>query len=339
LDFGIARATQSVEVQRLTQTGGVIGTAHYMSPEQLFEGKQVDHRTDVWALGVVLYRMLTGQLPFEGNTYGDLCLAVNQGTYAPPSEQGSLAPAVDQFMEQALATDRNLRFSSVREFGIELSALAQRQSGMTPLAIGTSSNSGAVRAITGATLSPGATRQTRTDTATTVTVESLPLNRSGTLVAAAALGMIVLAGGAFAAYKSWAGPSAAAQASANIPAKPEALKQPAGAATAEAGDSASPSGADVQVSPEGTASSSAGDATKDESAPASQSTSKLPAVRQQRAGGTSKTTPQDRSGNAATGTNKTAKQGSTVDHDKGSASSTKKPNTAPQTPASKYRGF
>src|SRR5690606_4539297 len=70
LDFGIAARTESADAakeQKLTQQGMVLGTPPYMSPEQ-FTGKQLDHRSDVYSLGVMVYEMLTGKLPFEADT-------------------------------------------------------------------------------------------------------------------------------------------------------------------------------------------------------------------------------------------------------------------------------
>ena len=64
MDFGIAR---SLETKGITGAGVMIGTPEYMSPEQV-EGKEVDQRSDIYSLGVILYEMVTGKLPFEGDT-------------------------------------------------------------------------------------------------------------------------------------------------------------------------------------------------------------------------------------------------------------------------------
>lgn len=240
LDFGIARATQNQEDKRLTHTGGVIGTAHYMSPEQLFEGKQADHRTDIWALGVVLYRALTSRLPFDGTTYGDLCLAVHRGVFTPASQLAPLNPEIDGFIARALATDRNARFSTVKEFAGELATFVQRRSALPGLPITSGSMPEAVRATTadrayvhtgagagtgervqtgagtgsglagtirmapgvslGTGTNPEAQRQA-TDIGTTMNVPEVPTNRSGIVAVGALLGVLVLAGGVFAASR------------------------------------------------------------------------------------------------------------------------------------------
>ncbi len=79
LDFGIAKADAS---PGLTATGSVIGTLEYISPEQLTSGV-ADARSDIWALGVLLYEMVTGRVPFEAVTLGELCKKINKVDYPP----------------------------------------------------------------------------------------------------------------------------------------------------------------------------------------------------------------------------------------------------------------
>jgi len=87
LDFGIAKADAS---PGLTATGSIIGTLEYISPEQLMGGA-ADARSDIWALGVLLYEMNTGRVPFEAQTLGELCRKINKVDYAPAN---ILNPAV-----------------------------------------------------------------------------------------------------------------------------------------------------------------------------------------------------------------------------------------------------
>lgn len=96
LDFGIAKSESSPS---LTLAGDVIGTLQYLSPEQI-TGGAADARTDIWALGVLLYEMLTGKLPFESNTLGDLCNQINRATYVAPSK---LNPSVPRGVEAVIA--------------------------------------------------------------------------------------------------------------------------------------------------------------------------------------------------------------------------------------------
>jgi eukaryotic-like serine/threonine-protein kinase len=117
LDFGIAKLTGDQPGSRRTRTGVVIGTPYYMSPEQC-EGKgNVDHRSDVYALGVVLYEMVVGRVPFEGEGYGEIL--VQHLTQAPPRPsqlRPGLSPYVEVVILKALEKNRDNRYSSMDEF-------------------------------------------------------------------------------------------------------------------------------------------------------------------------------------------------------------------------------
>lgn len=114
LDFGIAKS--SVAGFDSTKTGAMLGTAYYMSPEQTMGLKTVDHRTDLWALGVVTFLAITGARPFDGDAIGALVLAITTGPIAAPSSiVRSLPLAVDAWMAKALSRDPATRFASARE--------------------------------------------------------------------------------------------------------------------------------------------------------------------------------------------------------------------------------
>ena len=125
-DFGIAR----IENIALTQVDLVIGTPGYMAPEQ-YTGDAIDQRVDVFAAGVLLYRMLTGEAPFTG-TYEQVMYKILNEMPVPPSQlpgREALAP-YDAIVAKALAKDRNARFQSAAEFRSALAAIA-RQAGVT----------------------------------------------------------------------------------------------------------------------------------------------------------------------------------------------------------------
>ncbi len=110
----------------LTATGAIVGTPHYMSPEQLLSSRNTDFRTDIWALGVVAYQAITGRLPFDGDTMPSLCMSICTAAFHPPSTvQTGVPPALDHWFRCALALDVAARFGSVREAAAQFSAAVQ----------------------------------------------------------------------------------------------------------------------------------------------------------------------------------------------------------------------
>ena len=117
LDFGIAKLTGQTA---LTQTGITLGTMAYMSPEQL-AGADVDQRADLWALGIVLYEMLTGQRPFRGEPETALMSAILNNTPKPVRDLAPSTPArLGSIVTTALEKDRKARYTSAVELGQEL---------------------------------------------------------------------------------------------------------------------------------------------------------------------------------------------------------------------------
>ena len=112
LDFGIARAGAS----EITQTGSVMGTAQYLSPEQA-QGLDVAPSSDIYSTGVVLYEMLTGRVPFEGDSAVAVALKQVSEQPAPPSSLNpAVPPALDAVVLRALAKDPANRFTTAEEF-------------------------------------------------------------------------------------------------------------------------------------------------------------------------------------------------------------------------------
>jgi len=115
LDFGIAKEPAQA-LDEHTKTGELVGSPHYVSPEQARGEKDLDHRSDVWSTGVIAFRMVTGHLPFPGEGLGQVLSKV---LTADPPKVGSLVPglpaSLDGFFAKALAKKKEERFSSMRE--------------------------------------------------------------------------------------------------------------------------------------------------------------------------------------------------------------------------------
>ena len=116
-DFGIARA---IEQTRITQVGSVVGTAAYLSPEQV-RGEEATPATDVYALGVVLYQFLTGRLPYEGSSLAELAVRQQNEKPLPPSTYDSEVPEpLGAAVLRALEGDTNRRYASAEELATGL---------------------------------------------------------------------------------------------------------------------------------------------------------------------------------------------------------------------------
>ncbi len=123
MDFGIARAI-SDSAATVAQTSTILGTAQYFSPEQA-RGEAVDARTDLYAAGVVLFELLTGRPPFQGESAVAVAYQhVSEQPPAPSTLNPQLTPAIDAVVLHALAKDRFARFQSASEFRADITAAA-----------------------------------------------------------------------------------------------------------------------------------------------------------------------------------------------------------------------
>ncbi|MCU0662886.1 MAG: protein kinase [Myxococcota bacterium] len=137
IDFGISKITKG-DGTKLTQTGSLIGTPAYMSPEQARGMQNVDHRTDLYAVGVIMYQLLTGTLPFTGANYSELIITVLTSDPKPPRELVSSIPQeVNDLVIQQLSKDPQKRSQSAAallQSLLHLTDFDQRNSGMSSLA-------------------------------------------------------------------------------------------------------------------------------------------------------------------------------------------------------------
>ena len=136
LDFGLAKPSSSGDLlastandptvaMRLTEAGTIVGTFQYMAPEQL-EGREIDHRADLWALGCTLYEMVTGVPPFRGATKASLIGSVLRDEPPPiPPAPPLMSGALDRIIRSCLAKNRDDRWQSARDLALELGWILQ----------------------------------------------------------------------------------------------------------------------------------------------------------------------------------------------------------------------
>ena len=133
LDFGLAKLVNphvedpEAKTRTLlkTEPGTVMGTAQYMSPEQA-RGLEVDSRTDIWSLGVILYEMVCGKAPFAGPTTSDVLVAILDREPLPPnSTESELTPELWRIIKKALCKDREQRYQTIQDLLVDLRSLAK----------------------------------------------------------------------------------------------------------------------------------------------------------------------------------------------------------------------
>lgn len=127
LDFGLVKSLNPLEEARLTTSGAIIGSPAYMSPEQA-RGAKIDHRTDIFSVGAVLYRMCTGQLPFQGDNLMDLLMALGSKDPRPVQELNPKVPTdLAELIHKMLSKKPDDRPQSADEIAAKLQRIADKR--------------------------------------------------------------------------------------------------------------------------------------------------------------------------------------------------------------------
>jgi len=130
LDFGIAKSkAHAIGSGTATRTGSVLGTPYYMSPEQISGSKEIDFRTDLWALAVIAYEALTGARPYTADTVGGLAIQICTQRPAPPSTYAPVPAGFDAWFDKATALEGSRRYASARELAEDLRRVCGATSG------------------------------------------------------------------------------------------------------------------------------------------------------------------------------------------------------------------
>jgi len=196
IDFGISKFSALGSDMNMTRTGAVMGTPYYMSPEQAKGSSQVDPRSDVYAIGVIMYEAVTGRVPFDGNTFNELMFKI---VLSDPPKLSEAVPDLDPefaaIINKAMARELDDRYASAAQLRQTLDDyLGGARVSQVQLPA-------AVAPAVGALPSSEAQNQTRATWANT-NADVVPKRSGAPLVAAAVVaGLLVLGGGAFAAFK------------------------------------------------------------------------------------------------------------------------------------------
>lgn len=243
LDFGISKVT-TPDGFAMTKTAALMGSPFYMSPEQMTSAKNVDSRTDVWSMGVVLYELLAGRPPFQGETLPELCVKIANNAPEPIRNfRPDLPEGLERVVLRCLEKDRSARYQNVAELSADLVEFAPKRARASAERVS--------RIIQAAGLSqsaialPPSTEPTGQPSGTVASWGSTgadPADRRGSRlkIAVASIGFVgLVVGGAIFALHTRAAPVAAA---------PAASESPAAAAPSDVGASV-PTGREVVVAP------------------------------------------------------------------------------------------
>jgi serine/threonine-protein kinase len=225
VDFGIAKFTDSSlgASSSSTRTGSVLGTPHYMSPEQARGLRNVDYRSDLWSVAVIAYRCIVGLMPFDGEAVGDLLVKLCTAPIPVPSQLApGIPPGFDAWVAKALTRDPAERFASAAQLAESLAAVC----GLSLRGQFAGGGSGAYSALSGARSAFGtgptsptvqsaqamgsSTGAPTTQTPTPATLPTVKRTGTGTgaIIAAALAALVVLGIGGAVAVKKLSAPAA-----------------------------------------------------------------------------------------------------------------------------------
>jgi serine/threonine-protein kinase len=129
LDFGISKTNKDPAGMQMTATSSVMGSPLYMSPEQLQSSKDVDARSDIWSIGIILYELLTGDSPFQAETMPQLVVGIMSSPPPPLRQKRPEAPpGLEQVILKCLDKDRGKRFQTIGELALALLEFAPKRS-------------------------------------------------------------------------------------------------------------------------------------------------------------------------------------------------------------------
>jgi serine/threonine-protein kinase len=230
LDFGIAKLIET-EVINVTQTGVTMGTPMYMSPEQCI-GQNVDHRTDIYAMGAMLYQVFAGRLPFDGRTFAEVVAQQLTAVPPPPSQFRAMSPRLEQLILGCLEKDPGKRPQTAAELAVLLeAALTPGSPDVLPMAktiaIDTSAMpAGPIETRQGFAQHEAKDRSPAYNPPTDVapSAAAAPPRRVGALIAVVAAGLAALVIGAV--VLSSGGQKKTTPVAAPAPAPPPAMHQP-----------------------------------------------------------------------------------------------------------------
>jgi eukaryotic-like serine/threonine-protein kinase len=223
LDFGVAKISLGGGDQSATKTGAVLGTPLYMSPEQARGLKNVDHRTDLYSLGIVAYTMLTGRVAFYGESFGDILLKICTEPLPSLRLSANVPAGLDIWLQRVCARDPGNRCASAQEF-IDTLRAATGRAGSSP---GVDASSGATPAVAPTLadsdapwrLPPSPPAQSLAEANVAITAAGVPRKNHGVaIVVSLFTGLILAATITFFALSRSADPRSAGPAHASQPA-------------------------------------------------------------------------------------------------------------------------